>query len=350
MILDRYTGFIVFTGGMIVSVMAVELPAELRDRIEQQVAGQSVAELGRAASELSTHYRAGSASGVRLGYSREQILGYVATRLPATYAAITAALRAVRRERPDWSPRTLLDLGAGPGAGLWAGAGVWDSLERSTAVDADPGMIELGGELAAASSHPAVRGATWICADLTRPIRLEPSELVLLSYVLGDVAEEHRATIVDRAWELTIGTLVIVEPGTPAGFSRIIQARSQLIAGGGFITAPCPHDAPCPMAGRDWCHVAVRLPRSRLHRQLKDAALGYEDEKLSYVAASRTATSRAPARIIRHPLVRPGRIQLELCTPDGLRTLTVTRADRTAFRQARKATWGDAFEPPGSSG
>jgi len=132
---------------------------------------------------------------------------------------------------------------------------------------------------------------------------------------------------------------VIIEPGTPAGFSRIRQARQQLIAGGAHIVAPCP------MGENDWCHFAQRVARSQLQRQVKQAALSYEDEKFSYVVASRSQASPIEGRVIRHPQIRPGHIQLELCTPQGLSSSVVTRKDKEAFREARDIAWGDSIPP-----
>jgi ribosomal protein RSM22 (predicted rRNA methylase) len=273
------------------------------------------------------------------------VLGYAAFRLPATYAAVTAALEQLRRLRPDWRPRTLLDLGAGPGAGLWAAVGVFDSIELATELDAEPEMLALGRELAAAARQTAIRRATWLSGDVTAPLPGGASDLVLLSYVLTELSAAAVDAVVDRAWAATAGQLVVVEPGTPAGFGRVLRVRDRLVASGGFTTAPCPHDAACPMAGSDWCHFAVRLPRSRTHRAVKQAELGYEDEKFSYVALSRAPTERAPSRVLRHPQIRPGHIRLELCTPTGLRAAIVTRRDRDAFRRARKTAWGDGFVP-----
>ena len=78
-------------------------------------------------------------------------------------------------------------------------------------------------------------------------------------------------------------------------------------------------------------------------RRIKDAELGYEDEKFSYAALARETVQLPPARIIRHPQHRPGLIELRTCTPAGLRTKRVTRREREAFRAARKAAWGDAW-------
>jgi ribosomal protein RSM22 (predicted rRNA methylase) len=324
-----------------ITVIAVALPPELREAIEEQLRAAAPGELARAAADLSVRYRAGQ-GGWRATHSPTHLLAYAAVRLPATYAAITTALERVQELRPNWRPRTLLDLGTGLGAGVWAAATVWDSLRRVTALDADPRALALAQELARSAVHPAVRSASWRRAALTEPLPDIAADLVLIAYVLGELAPAAADTLVERAWQAATDTLVIVEPGTPAGYGRVIAARGRLLSQGAFTTAPCPHDAPCPLVD-DWCHFAVRLPRSRLHRTLKQGALGYEDEKFSYVALSRAPTGRAPARVIRHPQVHPGRIGLTLCTRQGIRTVTVTRADRDRFRQARKTVWGDVF-------
>jgi ribosomal protein RSM22 (predicted rRNA methylase) len=333
-------------------MMAVDLPRELREGIDRALRDSTPADLARATARLSACYRAPAARGTAVVRSPAHALGYAAVRLPATFAAVTAALVQVRRLCPDWRPRTLLDLGAGPGTGLWAAAGVWLSLDRAVAVEADPHMIALGRRLArsavdgavAARAYAAVHDAVWIAADLTGSWPRAEADLVLIAYVLGEVPPAVVGAVVERAWAATTGTLVVVEPGTSAGYRRMLDARGLLLARGGFVTAPCPHDAPCPMAGGDWCHFAVRLPRSRVHRVLKHGALGYEDEKFSYVAVSRAPTRRTAARVLRHPTVGPGRVSLELCTPAGITTTRVTKGAREAFRQARKVAWGEGLE------
>ena len=97
------------------------------------------------------------------------------------------------------------------------------------------------------------------------------------------------------------------------------------------------------MIDPDWCHFAARVERSSLHRRIKEAELGYEDEKFSYVALSRQPVALAAARIIRRPAQQPGVIQLELCTPEGLQSMQVRKRDREAFRAARKAVWGGSL-------
>jgi ribosomal protein RSM22 (predicted rRNA methylase) len=86
------------------------------------------------------------------------------------------------------------------------------------------------------------------------------------------------------------------------------------------------------MPADDWCHFAQRIGRSREHRAAKGGALGYEDEKYSYVAVARAPGAPIAARVLRHPLQRP-----------GLRSATVTRTSGQMWRLARDLRWGDAL-------
>ena len=147
-------------------------------------------------------------------------------------------------------------------------------------------------------------------------------------------------------WEQTADTIVFVEPGTPAGYRRILDARAAVIEAGGFTVAPCPHDLPCPLPEDDWCHFGVRLPRSKLHRRAKGVELGYEDEKFSYAVLSREPVAKAAARIIRQPQVRSGHVILATCEPDGIERRTVSRKHGALYKEARGAAWGDAIDLP----
>ncbi|AYG83227.1 hypothetical protein DWB77_05423 [Streptomyces hundungensis] len=151
----------------------------------------------------------------------------------------------------------------------------------------------------------------------------------------------------DAAAAAATGAVVIVEPGTPDGYARIIEARDRLIAAGLHIAAPCPHSAACPIEpGTDWCHFSARVSRSSLHRQVKGGSLAYEDEKFSYLAATRFPPEPAAARVIRRPQIRKGQVLLELCTAqEQLRRETVSKRHGTLYRAARDAEWGDSWPP-----
>jgi ribosomal protein RSM22 (predicted rRNA methylase) len=149
--------------------------------------------------------------------------------------------------------------------------------------------------------------------------------------------------VIARLWEAARLAFIIIEPGTPRGFALIREVRSQLLAWGAHMLAPCPREDACPVTGSDWCHFAARVERTSLHRRVKEAELNYEDEKFSYVAVVREVLPLPGARIVRRPVHQPGLITLETCTPRGFETVRATKRNREQFRAARQADWGDPF-------
>lgn len=317
----------------------MELPNELRLSLERELRSFDARLLSRSAAELSARYREQGAP--RGPLDGPAAAAYAAARMPATFAAAAAALGALAAGLPGFGPRSLLDVGAGTGAALWAAAEQWESLESATLIERDGAMAALGRRLAAGGRR-AVPRAAWRAADLTGPWEAPPHDLVTAAYVLGELPEPARAAAVERLWASAAGALVLIEPGTPRGWAAIRAAREGLRALGAQIVAPCPHQGACPLSDDDWCHFAQRLSRTRAHRAAKGAALGYEDEKFSYIAVARQAGAPAGARVLRHPIVRPGRIELSLCIDAGLRRALITRAAGPAWRAARDLRWGDA--------
>ena len=312
--------------------------------MDRALQGVAVSELATATKALSHRYRNEVRDG-RLHISDEKLaLAYVATRMPATYAAIHASLAALAERQPDFAPQTALDVGAGPGTVMWAASEIWPDLQSATLLEASPAIRALGEKLAAASGLAHI---DWRNADVTRDgERLAPCDLVTLAYVLDELSPEQRRTLVDRLWSLTSGALVIVEPGTPAGWRRILDARARLIAAGAHILAPCPHQLACPIVEPDWCHFAARVARSRVHRLAKEAEVPWEDEKYIYLAASRTPASPPRARVLAPPEAATGRVRLKLCRQDGAaESRLVTRREGDVFKQARRVDWGDVFDP-----
>lgn len=324
----------------------MNLPNDLRLALASELAAAPQKNMANIAGSLSARYRTKPQQGAEKGpllRSQADVLAYAAYRMPATFAAVYASLVEVHLRRPDWHPHTLLDVGSGPGTAMWATSEIWPELERVTLLERDESMIEFGKRLSTHAQAETVHHALWRKVDLLGQWNAEPHELVTIAYALGELPTSQRKQFANRLWSITTDTLVIVEPGTPVGFSHIREARQQLIEAGAIVIAPCPHALSCPMPGNDWCHFAQRISRTQLHRQVKNATLSYEDEKFSYIAVSRHKGLPIAGRVIRHPQIRPGHIHLELCTPDGLQQTVATRKDKEAFRQARDLRWGDAL-------
>jgi ribosomal protein RSM22 (predicted rRNA methylase) len=291
---------------------------------------------------ISERYRAGAGSRDAIR-DAEDALAYAFARLPATYAATAAALGAVHDAWPDFSPRTLIDAGAGPGTATWAAAEQFPALAGLRLIDDNRNLRALALACLHASASPALRDARYDRSDLLA-INGASADLVIASYVVGELAPDRLAGAADILWSAAAGLLLVVEPGTPAGFSRICALRAQLIAGGAHVVAPCPHDRACPIVDPDWCHFSRRLNRSRAHRQVKGADLSYEDEKFAYVALAREQAPSATARVLAHPRIGKAEVSAKLCTPDGIVTATAPRREPDRYKVQKGWRWGDAVE------
>lgn len=328
--------------------MAAELPAALKAAIARELEGASRRDLaGRSAATTAT-YRSGGTSAAAIRGAGDA-LAYATTRLPATYAACAEAMAAARAAAPGFAPASLLDAGCGPGGGSWAACETWPALSRIGWLDASPTFLDLAARLAAEGPE-AVRDADARRGDLGSA-DLPAADLVLASYALAEIAEAGQGAVVDRLWVASRSMLILVEPGTPAGFARLLAARDRLVAAGAQILAPCPHEDACPLAARDdrpegfpgWCHFSVRLPRSRDHLAAKRAAVPFEDEKFAYLVAGRPeiADPHRRARVLARPKVGKPGIDLKLCGPDGLEARFVPRRDKAAHARTRRLDWGD---------
>jgi ribosomal protein RSM22 (predicted rRNA methylase) len=328
--------------GMTTRIMtAPDLPAELKAALEAKLQGFSRSDAASRAALISKTYRdGGNSAAIR---SEADALAYALARMPATYAAVTASLNALREITPHFAPQSLIDVGAGPGTATWAATEAFPSLQTLMLVDANLALRALALDLGRGSTRlhdlNYQRGeARAALADA------EPADLVVASYMIGELSEQEQEALAALMWSKTCDTLLVVEPGTPAGYRRIIALRAQLIAAGAHVAAPCPHDGECPLQAPDWCHFTQRLPRSRAHKQIKGVELPFEDEKFSYVALTRVAAARPVARVLAQPVVTKIEVTAKLCTPDGLAITSVSRRAKGEFARARRWRWGDAVE------
>jgi ribosomal protein RSM22 (predicted rRNA methylase) len=322
---------------------APDLPAELKAALDAKLQGFSRHDAAARAALISKTYRdGGNSAAIR---TEADALAYALARMPATYAAVTASLNALGEIAPHFTPKSLLDVGAGPGTATWAATEAFPSLQTLTLVDANPALRALALDLASSSTR--LRDLKYERGEARAALAdAEPADLVVASYMIGEISEQEQRELAALTWSKTRDTLLVVEPGTPAGYGRIIALREQLIAADAHVAAPCPHDRKCPLQAPDWCHFTQRLPRSRTHMQVKGVELPFEDEKFSYVALTRAPGARHFARVLAQPTVTKIEVTAKLCTPDGLAMTSVPRRAKAAFARARRWRWGDAVESP----
>lgn len=331
----------------------MDIPFELKDAMEKMLEGHSSDELRRISKQMTDRYKNESGRGRVLVSHELETQVYAAVRMPATYGAVCDALsytldcmNGANASKDEVVIDTVMDVGAGSGAGAWAAHALLqpkhiDCLEREAA------MRTTGLHLMNEDESLKTK-TTWHAFDLEKELFgtsgiPEKADWVLASYVLNEMSAEVRELVIRKLWAATGSVLTIVEPGTKEGFAVVKQIREILLAEGAHLLAPCSHESPCRLDEDDWCHFTCRVMRSRLHKSLKDADVPYEDEKYSYISFAREEGKPASARILRHPYVTKGAIDLELCTAAENTKMTI-RKKHPAYKAARKAKMGDAID------
>ncbi len=325
----------------------MQIPVELRAALHASLEGVARGPLTERAERISSLYREGAGSSTAIR-DQTDALAYAITRSPATYGAVRNALTRLQERAPSFAPQSALDLGSGTGAASWAIAEAFPQIASITQADRNQPLLKLNRAFAQHASSAALRNATQLSTDLIKNLPENPADLVVLSYVMAELPPDQAQSLAVAAWSLCSGALVLVEPGTPAGFGQILGARFILGGGGGaHILAPCPHQRACPLLAPDWCHFAQRIERSRDHRILKSADVPWEDEKFSYLIAVRDPyfAPAAESRILARPQKSRTGITVKLCQPDGAANLvTISRRDKPGYIRAKKSEWGDEIE------
>ena len=318
-----------------------ELPRELSNAIDRTLAPLAPDTLRNACFELAQRYAKGQH--IESDAHRQ---AYIAARLPATYGATRQVFR--RIEPYLTTVKSVLDLGSGVGSLAWAAREAMPKLQRVTLFEKDVELLRLGQHLT--EDHLAPLQISWCRDDLTTEEIYPLHEVVTLSYVLNELSPKERLYVLDRAYSAAEKFLILIEPGTPEGYSHILAARQFLTGRGAHIVAPCPQDGPCPIAplykeGKDWCHFSVRLPRGKYHRRAKEGVLPYEDEKYSYLVVSPHKQPTPKARVIKAPIRKTGHVILDLCTDKGdLERRIVSKSEGETYLTARDIEWGDEWE------
>lgn len=314
-----------------------DLPRALAEAIRRLADERGRKGLAESASQMSAHYRQRGASRQVIGAAADA-LAYALSRMPATYAAVSSVLDELQQRAPGFAPASVLDVGCGPGTASWAAAEAYPG-SALTLVDHNREFLSLAEALAGEGTAGAV---DLRLGDLTGLDLGQESELVVCAYALTELGDAQLTQAAERLWRHCSGVLVLVEPGRPRDYERLMQVRRHLIEAGGRVLAPCPHERECPLIEPDWCHFSVRLSRSRDHIRMKGASLGYEDEKFSYLVVARPAIGAAvPGRILRRPEGNKFSVTLKVCAEAGLETRVVASRDKLAFKAARKLDWGD---------
>jgi ribosomal protein RSM22 (predicted rRNA methylase) len=290
----------------------------------------------------------------------ERLLGaYLLFYWPISYLQARGTLSELPRR-----PRTVLDLGSGPGplafAALDAGAADVVAADRSAKALATARRLagEAGEPLATREWNPS-KGRPLAELAVGRRYDVVTMGHVLNELFQGPDAETRRADLIEEALGLVApgGSVLIVEPALRDTSRALLRVRDLLVARGHALRAPCLFRGPCPALLResDWCHAERAIEPPPLVAQIgKAAGLRKEAVKMSYLAVAPKDEPWAEPppgrtfRIVSEPLASKGRLRYMGCGPEGRMGLSLQEKHVTgANRGFETLLRGDVVEITG---
>ena len=244
---------------------------------------------------------------------------------PQTHARLVHLLAELPPFPETSQPLRILDLGCGTGAAAWA---LLDHLGRRPvalfARDRSRAAVRCLHD-----GFTALRAARWPAATLrtdSTPLEDftdngEKYDVILLHYVLNELAPDVRRTLLARAARALApqGRLIVCEPLLRDAGDYLRELRAFALADLQLhILAPCPHELACPLG--EPCHdVRIwKLPRSL---QILNAILHRDLRHLAYALLVLTPTVPAPGpfhvRLVGSPAHAKGQTLCPACCPDG---------------------------------
>ncbi|XP_014923712.3 methyltransferase-like protein 17, mitochondrial [Acinonyx jubatus] len=292
-----------------------------------------------------------------LSYNEKLSLVYMAARLDGGFAAVSRAFHEIQARVPEFQPQTLLDFGSGTGSVTWAAHSTWgQSLREYMCVDSSAAMLDLAEKLLKGGSESGEPYVPGVFFRQFLPVSPKVQfDVVVSAFSLSELpSKADRTEVIHTLWRKTSHFLILVENGTKAGHSLLMDARDLVLKGKekspsdprpGFVFAPCPHELPCPQLTASkplacsFSQAYHSIPFSWNKKNLKE-------EKFSMVILARGSPEEANRwpRITQPVLKRPRHVHCHLCCPDGHMqhaVITAHRHGRDLYRCARVSSWGD---------
>ena len=315
----------------------MQISNSLKKVLEKESANLQINKLKNNAINISENYRSNNKKSIS---SKEDVLAYALSRMPATYCAVYSSLQQTLNQIKIL-PKSLLDVGAGTGSATFAAHELL-TLERINCLEYQDEMIKMGKKLISYDIELNNK-TTWKKFNFILDNIENKYDMVISSYVLNELTEEEQLKAVEKLWNATNNLLLIVDAGTPKNFQQMQKIRSYLLSQNANLIAPCTHSNNCPIKQNDWCHFTTRVERSKIHKILKQGESPFEDEKFTYLAFSKIENNHANSRVLRHPIYKPKVVDLELCTKNGeKKTVKITKSNEN-YKLARKVGTGDEF-------
>lgn len=247
------------------------------------------------------------------------------------------------------SPRSVLDMGAGPGSVSLEALG--RGAREFYLVDSSRPVLDLAASsIAAAAARLGVSASVeTAAADLEAP-EAYPAlafDLVTFGHCLNEIGSgadgvARRLAVVGRAASVIApgGAALILEPATLASSRDALALRDALVAEGWCVLAPCTRQGPCPALSAGPSHTchdesAWDVPAG-VRRLAESAGLDRDLIKMTWyvIAPPREPRPETEAyRVVSMPMLnKGGRVRYLLCGPGGRFPFSARKDDEAARR------------------
>ncbi|KAK3591001.1 hypothetical protein CHS0354_020359 [Potamilus streckersoni] len=286
-------------------------------------------------------------------YTGHNGLVYVISRLAKNYSVISQCLLEIHKRDEQFVPRSVYNYGSGTGSCVWAAHEIWKkSVFEYYCVDPVQDMNTIARLLLQDGEEQKqmyIRGVYF--RQFSPSDEKNTFELVVSGYTLLEQPNRsERLKTIERLWNMTQNYLVLVEVGSFAGYSVIMEARDFILhkttedqEPEGHVFAPCPHDLQCPKKSLEKvpCTFEVDL------KQLAYRKGQPEQERYSYIIIKRgkrnEGTSQWP-RLIQPSVCASDHTHCKVCCPDGyLNQVIITKSkhSRELYKCSQISKWGD---------
>ena len=251
-------------------------------------------------------------------------------------------------------PRSVLDMGAGPGsvslAALGRGAREFHLVDSSRAVLelAESSLLEKAVGLGASVS------VSLSASDLEAPGAFPPGsfDLVAFGHCLNELGAgsdgiARRLAVVRRSASVIApgGAALVLEPATLTASREALALRDALVAEGWRALAPCTRRGPCPALSAGPSHTchdeSVWDVPPGVRRLAESAGLDRDLIKMTWYVLTppmgEPSSAREPGadayRVVSMPMLnKGGRVRYLLCGPDGRFPFSARKDDEAARR------------------
>lgn len=281
------------------------------------------------------------------------VQAYLALRFAATYAQIYGALSQLQTVMPEWKPKRILDIGTGPGTGIWAAHAIWPTIDTATGID------QIGYFLAVASefqnnveNSPNVFWKKQPIDDWIIHSDTQAYDIILVANVLNELSYHTADRLVNTVSKSRASLVVFIEPGTEQGAALVHKYAQKLTEERTVIAPYVGGSVVSDKKARVYFSQRFHRPDNlrRIRQDMRDSsrmAADWEEAAYSYVAASNTPLSSVTwGRCIGPVKKHTGYLVFPVLTATGIQTARVLKRNKDEYAKYLRVRWGDVLFQP----